>query len=290
VIVPRLALLLALLLLLPAARAATRSPDEALEQGKLAYQRHDYREVEDTLRPLLYPTVELPNEDKIVEARRLLALSYFFQKKMPEARQEVISILSVRPGFELDPIVEPLVAVRFFENIRKEQDERLQEIRRRRRIEDEVRRREEERRREEARRKAERVFVEKKVRVNSRLVATLPFGIGQFQNGNRRLGIALAVTETTLAALSLASFITLEARYPTNEVPVAEANLLGFLRGMQYGGGAAFWALALAGIIEAHARFVPEVVTTREIPRPKAASFLPVAGPGMIGLSLGGTF
>jgi hypothetical protein len=255
------------------ARAATTTtaPQAALEAGKLAYQRHEYAIVEQTVRPLLYPTVELGTDDAVVEARRLLALAYFFQKRYPEARAEVVQILAMRPEYQLDRYVEPPVAVSFFEAIRREQDDRLEAIRRREREEELARQREAEAKRREALRNAERVYLERTVERHSRVYAFVPFGVGQFQNGQRKKAIFFLSSELIVGALSLACWAALPAAYNLSSVRPEDAATVNALNLTQIVSGVAFWGLVLAGVIDANVKYVPTVTRTRELPtRPRA--------------------
>jgi hypothetical protein len=253
------------------AAATTLAPQAALEAGKLAYARHEYAAVEQSVRPLLYPTVELGTDDAVVEARRLLALAYFFQKRYPEARAEVVQILALRPEYQLDRYVEPPVAVSFFEAIRREQDDRLEAIRRREREEEAARAREEEARRREALRNAERVYVERTVERHSRLYAFIPFGVGQLQNGQRKKAIFFLTSELVVGALSLACWAALPAAFNLNSVRPEDAATVNALNLTQIVSGVAFWGLAVAGVIDANVRYLPTVTRTRELPpRPRA--------------------
>jgi len=243
--------------------APSMNPETDLAEGRDAYQRGQYEAVEKRVYPLLYPNVELPSQDSVIEAHRLLALAYFFQKKPTEARQEVLQILSLRPAFQLDPIVEPRVAVSFFENIKKEQQQRLDEIIRRRQQEERERLRIEEERR---RAQAERIYVEKEVVKHSRLFAAVPFGVGQWQNGHKKLAVFFAVTEALTGALSLACFVSFYVLQPPGSLGLS-------LSATTDAAGAAFWGLVLAGIIDAEVRFKPEEVRVRELPRPKKISW-----------------
>ncbi|HEY7957029.1 MAG TPA: hypothetical protein VII38_17105 [Polyangia bacterium] len=293
---------LALALPLTALAAPSENPQVALQASELSYKKQRYQDVEQAVRPLLYPTIELSTEESVVEAHRLLALSYFFQKKMPEARQEVVALLALRPGFELDPIVEPPVAVSFFQNIRREQEGRLQEIRRRQQEEAERTRRETERKRAAEKARAERVFIEKRVERHSRWLAMLPFGVGQLQNGQKGKAIFFAVSELATGALSLATWLNVYFRYPVGkdpatgalipQYPAGEATTAQGLVGTQLASGAAFWALVAWGIIDAQVKYVPEVVKTRELERaPKASiSIAPILSPGTYGLGISGAF
>jgi hypothetical protein len=290
-----LAAVLALAICTDSLASPSLNPRAALEEGKLAYQRSDFAHVEKTVYPLLYPTPELDG-DALIEARRLLALAYFFEKKMPEARKEVVLILQKRADFELDPVVEPAVAVAFFKNIRSEQEQRLEEYKRRQLEDLERTRRDEERRRAAERAKAERVYVEKQVIRRSRLVAMLPFGVGQIQNGQRGKAIAFGVSEAVLGGLSLATWISIREVFPGFKVDATQERLKDTLVGLQIGAGVAFWAVVIWGIIDAQVKLVPETVILRDLdkkPQKKASTKMliaPMVAPGLYGLGVGGTF
>jgi hypothetical protein len=269
-------------------------PHNAFVEGRLAYERGDYADAVATLGPLVYPTIELDSEDAVVETHRLLALSYYFMKREPEAEQEVAALLTLRPSYELDPVVDPPAAVRFFHSIRLRQEDRLREIRQRQLEEEERKRREQERRAEEAHAKAERVYVERTVEHHSRWVALVPLGVGQFYNHHKLAG-ALFLGSQALMAVSWSAFtLAIYLKYPNGTVPQGEIDEARTLQGLQIGSGAAFWALVVAGIIDAQVRFVSQFVTDeRELPRPpekKKVSLLPMFAPGLYGLGVQGAW
>src|SRR5688572_10930002 len=195
----------------PDSPAPRKSPEGRLSDGRLAYERGDYASAVRLIVPLLYPSIELSTEEAVIDAHRLLALSYLLQKKETEAEEEATSLLALRPSFQLDPIVEPLMAVAFFETVRKRQDERLRQLREREHAESEARAREAERRR---RAEAERIYIERSVERHSRLVATLPFGIGQWQNGHKRKAALFLTSELAFGLRSLSCYVALEQKYP----------------------------------------------------------------------------
>jgi hypothetical protein len=270
------ALTIALLFAAPAHANPSRNAKDALDTGRTAYDRGDYGRAIDTIQPLLYPSIELGTEDEVVAAHRLLALSYFFVNKQKEAEQEVTSLLQLRPSYQLDPIVDPPVAVRFFEDVRRRQSDRLNAIKKREAEEDERAHREEERRLAEAHAKAERVYVDRVVERHSRLVALLPFGAGQAQNGQTGKAIAFGVTEGVFAAASIAAFFAIEYKFPIDNTQgsptqghrvfaASDQATATTLITLQLAAGAAFWATALWGILDAQLLFKREVVTdTRE--------------------------
>jgi hypothetical protein len=115
----------------PVPSPTDQSPEARLQRGKLAYQRGDYAAAVLTLRPLLYPQTLLAQEDQLLLAHKLLALSYFFEHDEPGAEQEFNLLLSLRPDFALDQLVDPLKAVAFLDEIRRRNEQRLEEIRHR---------------------------------------------------------------------------------------------------------------------------------------------------------------
>jgi hypothetical protein len=272
-----------------------KTPERQLGEGRLAYERGDYAGAVRTLTPLLYPSIELTNVEGVIEAHRLLALSYLLQKKEQEAEEEASSILALRPNFELDPIVDPPMAVAFFDGVRKKQDARLRELRAREHREAEERAKEEERRR---RANAERIYIERKVRVNSRLLATVPFGVGQWQNGQPRKAALFLSGELVFGALSLASYVALERKYPYDATknshiyPAGESQTALALTGLQLGAGIAFWATLVWGIIDAHVLYKPQRVESRELPKGVLKSMIvaPVMGTNQGGIAIQGAF
>jgi hypothetical protein len=297
------AVLVAALVVATAARATpSQNPQSALTEGRVAYERGDYAVAIRTLKPLLYPTIELGTEESVVEAHRLLALSYFLMRKESQAEEEATSLLALRPNFELDPVVDPPLAVAFFQGVRKKQDERLQEIRRRQLEERERARKEEERQRAESRKKAERVYVDREIERHSRLIAFIPFGAGQLQNGQPRKAIGFLTTELLLGALSLSAYLAIDQRYQTFNpatgkriFPASETTTARALEGLQLSSGIAFWAVLAWGIVDANVLYRPQVVRLRELPAAPARSapklsFSPVLSPSQVGLGVQGAF
>lgn len=144
---------------------------------------------------------------------------------------------------------------------------------------------------------------ERVVTQNSRFVASLPFGVGQFQNGNARLGMAFAVSEALLGSLTIAAsqihmyYATIQTSgLEKSDINILLTNKIVALRINQISFGA-FAAVALTGIIQAHVTYVPEIVSVRKRnlpPRPTASTvqFVPTVGLSrdMFGVGLVGTF
>lgn len=273
-----------------------KNPQAALDEGRVAYERGQYGQAVQTIHPLLYPNIELGNEESVVEAHRLLALSYLFMTKSGEAEQEATSLLAMRPDYEPDPVVDPPAAVAFFHSIKKKHEDELRRVQKQQLEEQERLRKEEERRRLEARAKAERVYLERVVEKHHRIIGFIPFGAGQFQNHQIGYGVGFAVGEAILGGLWIGLTVAIDQKYSHGIVPLGQHDEANALANVQLGTAVAFWAVVAWGIIDAQVKFVPEhVVQTRELsgkpPPPKLkTSLTPFVAPGLYGLGIQGAW
>jgi len=113
---------------------------------------------------------------------------------------------------------------------------------------------------------------------NSRFIALVPFGAGQFQNGNKPLGWVFFGAEAALAGTALVSTAVYthiesqaaayanQGRPPGDDVKKRSNDWYTALVVSSYG----FVGVALIGILEAQISFVPEVRHVRDRPLPKA--------------------
>jgi hypothetical protein len=107
---------------------------------------------------------------------------------------------------------------------------------------------------------------------NSRLIASLPFGVGQFQNEKVGLGAFFLTSEVVFGAGAIITYIawaTLGANEPPGTIDAsAFSTQEQILRISNQTLFALFGATLVAGIIEAHVNFRPERVIRqrREIP------------------------
>ena len=269
--------------------ATDNSPEAQLGRAKLAYQRGDYGAAVLVLRPLLYPQSLLAQEDQVLLAHKLLALSYFFEHDEAGAEQELNLLLSLRPDFALDPVVDPIKAVAFLDDIRRRQAEDEQ----RARAETEALQRQAELL---AQKQARRVYIERVVHRQFSALSLLPLGVPQLASGRRALGAILLTGELLTAGGSLGTWLTVRLRYPDNTFPPREYNTAQALTATYLTTGVVFWGLVLTGLIDAllHARTVTEVHELREPPRdlekeaPRPHAVVPVTGLPLTGLPLTG--
>lgn len=213
----------------------------------------------------------------ILESRKYLGAAYMFVDRRDAAERQFTLLLEQEPSYLID-VSFPSDVRTLFETVRTEVHER-------RRIAEEERRREEAEQRareiERLRRQQEREMrlrdlarTETVEIQNSRWLAMLPFGVGQFQNGHETLGWILLVSEALLGAASITSAIIWNSlgdqrRLPEDSPERASAvELESNLRLFNAVSGGLFYATAVAGILDAQIRYVPYHRETRERPLP----------------------
>jgi len=253
------------------------SPSAEYERGKIAFDRGEYARAIEILRPLLYPEPRLESEGQIVVAHRMLGVAHLFERQNDQAAQEFRKLLQLRPVFRMEPLIDPPLVVDFFNGVLKQYEAELGDLARLRQQADA-----DERRRADAVRNGPTVIERRFVR-NSMMVAFLPFGAGQFQNGHRTKGWVFLGSEAFLAGVSVAAFTTNFAVYgfrpviqcePTPDPmarsagcapgfrPTSAQDRSQLLLKVQLLSGALFFAAAIWGVTDAILNFQSEVEVT----------------------------
>ncbi|MDB4990705.1 MAG: hypothetical protein JWN04_5883 [Myxococcaceae bacterium] len=268
--------MVASLCLAPCVQAPLAGADDLseFESARARYDRHDYPRSVDAFRKLVgTDPPRISNALLVLESRKYYAASLLFLGAQDDAQQQFRLLLQQEPEYAIDPLAFPTDVVALFDEVklgmRHDLDQRREsELSRQREAEQKDRAAEQLRQQNLARLRA--LAEERELRrENSRWIATIPFGVGQLQNGHRTLGLALAVTEGLAAATSIVTFA--EHQSIANDRPAASdvdsenrrqhawftANLVSFTT---------FAALALIGVVDAHVRFVPD--RARIVPRP----------------------
>jgi tetratricopeptide (TPR) repeat protein len=275
--------------------ALVRANDfEEFDAARNAYESQDYARAARLFEQLGGgDTPSITNRSLLLESKKYLGASYLFLGKLPQAEAEFARLLRLDPQYLLDPLGFPEEVQRLFAQIKARLDSE-------RRVAEEERRREEERKKQleeqrlhEVRARWERLVAlaqtEKVQEKRSRWIALIPFGVGQVQNGHGSLGAVLAVSEGSLLAISLVSWIiheNLRGEQPgdsqRDEFNVTER----VSRYTNQVSLALFGALALTGIIDAQARFQGDVEHTRRRTLPPELREPPRISVGPRGLSL----
>ena len=262
------------------AAPARQTPREAFDRGRTAFGRAEYHRAIEILNPLLYPEVLLESEGEVVQAHRMLGVAYLYDKRPDEAKREFQKLLELRPDYRFDPLLDPQPVVDAFNAVVKEEEAEIAAIESRRRQRDQE---------AAARRQREALLhpVEPKLLVYERhsyLLNFVPFGAGQFQNGDRRKGWLFLGVEAGLAAISVGALVTNFALYgvrplngcnlssdqlvdatgkpipcPTEQIDHSQQQISQDLLRVQLISGGLFFAAAIWGVIDAvrhHQRYV----------------------------------
>jgi hypothetical protein len=277
------ALASALLVAAPARPPEVRtSPREAFDRGRTAFGRAEYKRAIDLLHPLLYPEVLLDSEGEVVQAHRILGVSYLFSGQSEEAKREFHKLLELRPDYRFDPLLDPQQVVDAFNAVVKEEETEIVAIEARRK------RRDQEiaaRLQREARLHPPVTTVLRYER-HSYLLNFVPFGAGQFQNGQPRKGWLFFGVETALAAISVGAFTTNFALYggnpyrkclqtmrstgacPTADIDHAQEETSRTILRVQLISGGLFFAAAIWGVVDAIRHYQRDVLLTDPVAPP----------------------
>jgi hypothetical protein len=261
------------MLFAPSAHADGRAE---LEKARASFLARNWTDAEGRLRVLLDPSTPngLKERSLISQARMYLGASLLALGKTDEAKDTFEKLVLDDPTFEPDPLGFPGPAINTFIDVRSSLLEQIRNAQ-----VTAARLAAEKKAHEDAEREAQRVWLEKvkaqaaeeKITVrHSRLVASLPFGAGQFQNGQTLAGWAFLGTEiAALGGTAVTYGMYLHARSRENEElrrPAGDVNQLvpqyhqraEDVRLFNLGFAGAFLAIAVTGIVQAHIAFVPE--------------------------------
>lgn len=273
-----------------AAPARAVAPDLELKRARDRFEYGDYADAAKLARKLI-DDGRLASEDQLVEAYRVLGLALFYQDKKDEARSAFVSLLSIEPDYRLDPFFHPPRVVEFFDKVKAQNEALLAPIReQKQRIAEEKRRQEEARQRllqEEARRREAQAkgdgdpprILQRTISNHEYLVNWVPFGAGQFQNGETIKGGLLAAGEAISGIASVVGFAVVanlqrcetfavpsgaigEVQQTTTRcgIPPESVNLAQNMDRVKWVAGGLFWGLVVYGIVDAHLNFQHFVV------------------------------
>jgi len=284
---------------------------DELQDFELAKSRYDvgsYQEAADEFAKLLDPKGSSYLRDAKLrqQARALYAATLVALNKGEQADDVIATLLREDPTYQPTPGYFPQQVIDRFIAVRAKLRVELEEIARKRLAEEQQREAERQRARAfEAKRVAALEDLAREERVTelrSRWIATIPFGVGQFQNGDEALGWFFATSEVLTGAASIVSGIIAnnyaavqcgktEVDPDTGKPVPVDCERLGtsFLTArtvnwISFGTAA---VLAIAGIVEAHVSFEPEQTEVRKRELPPSLRVTPAASAGPSGLMLG---
>ncbi|MGB5191921.1 MAG: hypothetical protein WBN70_02995 [Polyangiales bacterium] len=263
-----------LVVVLTAAFALPVAADELsdFEAARRNYDKQSYAKAARGLESLVGGVVPRARNPVVrLEARKYLGATYLFSGKDEEAREQFRLLLEEDPAYDIDPVAFPGAVVEAFQEVQAQvtaevaRQKALDEARRQRERAGELEQLIEEQQRIQG--LEELAATETVEKVNSRWIAALPWGIGQFQNGNRKLGIMFAVTESAFLAASIATFIGHNSLRDENPAPDEIERAQRVEKALRIGNWVSVGALVsfyIAGVVEAEVRFKPTIRSTRQ--------------------------
>jgi tetratricopeptide (TPR) repeat protein len=224
-------------------RVAAGSPSKEFDDARAVFRTGRYKDAIPKLTGLLYPQSRLSESGELAEAHLLLGVAYYETGDRGAADREIEAALGLDPTLEISRATFSRGAVEFFEKKRGDLERKGRE---------EQERLERARRQQLKKRITESAFVLEK---RNYLINFVPFGAGQFQNGERGKAIFFAVTEGSLGTVSLGLFAYQLLRYSNGRVPVDEVNSTRNLQVAQITSGALFFGFMAWGIIDSLAHY-----------------------------------
>ena len=257
---------------------ALATPDADVKRARDRYEFGAYADAAGAIREMLSRSPDLP-EPVAIEAWRILGLAEYQLGDKRAAREAFVQLLSIDPDQTLDPFLVPPPVVEFFDGVRVQAEPELAPLRERKK-----QLKEQERLADEARR---RLLAEEQIRSGppSKILVVqehiymlnfLPFGVGQFQNGDTTKGIIIAVSQVVLGAVNLGAIFAHNAiaqdssrrcsvSTPTNcsnpPIPDSDRALLQSIDVVKYVSAGLFWGVYIYGVADSLVHYVPRIET-----------------------------
>lgn len=292
------AALFALALTCATGRAHAAGEGAELEKARAAYSGRNYEDVERRLRDLL-ESARLKDPVLLNLGRMYFGAALVQLGRREEAVKVFEAILDSDGQYEPDPLTFSSQVMEVFIDTRAQLRERIAERARQEAKKAAERKEKEEQDRIRAARylkAVEKLAAEESVVVkHSRALAFLPFGVGQFQNGQNAAGWAFLFFESAFIAGSAISVpFYISANDSKNEQASKDSlaaegyrSRANDIRNVNLAFNAAFVLTWIGGVIQAHATFVPESKEIRPRPLPKITQVVPNVQPQVGGASLG---
>ncbi len=298
----QLAIWAALLAAALASATPARANDfDQFQNARVAYESLNYELAADLFQGLLATAAPNDKRPVVIESRKYLAAAYLFLGRKAEAETQIELLLRAAPDYVLDPLAFPDEVVKTFNAVKARLDQEKVHAEQDRARADAERRGERELESKKQHERLERLIelasTERVKEAHSRWIALVPFGVGQFQNDHKGLGLVLAVTEGALLAIGVTTYVLHESLRsaangstpPTgterDNARLAEAAFR-YTNQISFG---LFTLVAVTGILDAQLRFVPS--RSYDQPRSLPPDLVKVRlSLGPTGLALAGRF
>ncbi len=242
------------------------------EEARRAYRVGEYRKAVRGFESLVGGVVPRTRNPVVrLESRKYLGASYLFVGKEPEAREQFRLLLTEDENYALDPVSFPKAVTDTFNEVKAEVQAELAKQRAEQAAREAAERETEMQaligQADRIRRLEELAMVETVEQKNSRWVAALPFGVGQFRNGHKTGGIWFATLQSAFLVSSIATFIGHNSLRSTSVAPDRIDDAQRAEKALRISNWVSVGLLVgtyLGGVIDAEVRFKPVIRTTRK--------------------------
>ncbi len=224
------------------------TPKAELTNARDAFRAGKYRKAIPLLNYLLYPKAKLANTSTLVEAHLMLGICHFETGNTKLATREFEEALFLDPQANVDTELASQPAVLLFQKTREELRKRAQDDAQRLRLAQE--------------RAAYKEALKNLVVIEKRpyYINFIPFGAGQFQNGESRKGVFFFVSETIFGGTSAGLFLWQTFKYGLGgRVPQEDAELVRRVQQIQVVTGGVALGLMAWGIIDSLIHYKPSI-------------------------------
>lgn len=275
--------------------------------AKNAYDAGDYPEAVNRFSAALQ---SLSKRELIIDSHKLIAVSYLFLGDRDKAESHFRQLFTLDPDAKLDPVMFSPDIVDFFSETKLKYKEEIDAIKKAL-LEQERKEKQDQQAQFELRCESlkRNIYFERQLERKSRIVALLPFGAGQFQNGHRIKGWLFLGGEVLLGAAAAVSFLLHEQLRSSAEEPTASvatrddyANREQIYRITNYISLGAMATVMLTGILDSLYHFRAMTVSWQRIPEDRVPphlrhkkekqdlSFVPSVGITSVGIAVAGRF
>lgn len=201
------ATVIVVLLATSAAHAETEDELAAFQLAMNAYDTGEYETAEDRFRELLQRDPPLKNKALVFEIHKYLGATLMFLGRTEEAEEQFEALLRADPEYELDPVLFPTEVLDTFTQVKIRIADELAAIQAEKAQEEEAAQASKEAKKKALKKKIEDaarpVYLTQTVKERALLFALVPFGVGQFQNGQTLKGWLFFAGEMALLATNL---------------------------------------------------------------------------------------
>ncbi len=275
---------------------AIASPAQDLERARASFRARDWSSAIPVLKSILYPTPSLGGEEDEVNARVLLGAAHFETGDQESARDEFEKALQIDPTRNITTLTFSSGAVRLFDQIKGEQQDRMERDAERKRLAEQAEKLEQYR-------KSLVVYETRPFYLNF-----VPFGLAQYTQKRTRAGalFTLAQGATFLTSVGIYGYLVGNYGFENNDVDRLEGPRVRLLQQIQIGSAIAFYGFYAWGVFDAIRHHKPrqqvqgddslipkDLLEPTKKPAPKKTSFRdrirlsPLFTPDGVGIGIG---